>query len=60
MPYLVMDTGFSMAPYNHFELGQPFAIEYVWWDARSANTASIRDCSEIVVPQYIPLLTPCL
>ena len=30
MPYLVMDTGFSMAPYNHFELGQPFAIEYVW------------------------------
>jgi phospholipid/cholesterol/gamma-HCH transport system substrate-binding protein len=29
-PYLVMDTGASIAPYNHFELGSPFAIEYVW------------------------------
>jgi phospholipid/cholesterol/gamma-HCH transport system substrate-binding protein len=29
-PYLVMDTGYSMAPYNHFELGSPFAIDYVW------------------------------
>ena len=29
-PYLVMDTGASLAPYNHFELGSPFAIEYVW------------------------------
>jgi len=29
-PYLVMDTGVSIAPYNHFELGSPFAIEYVW------------------------------
>ena len=24
-PYLVMDTGASIAPYNHFELGQPIA-----------------------------------
>lgn len=30
MPYLVMDTGFNLAPYNHFELGQPLAIDYVW------------------------------
>ncbi|BBZ09771.1 virulence factor Mce family protein [Mycolicibacterium doricum] len=29
-PYLVMDTGASIAPYNHFELGQPLASEYVW------------------------------
>lgn len=29
-PYLVMDTGFSLAPYNHLSLGQPFAIDYVW------------------------------
>jgi phospholipid/cholesterol/gamma-HCH transport system substrate-binding protein len=29
-PYLVMDTGYSMAPYNHAELGQPIAIDYVW------------------------------
>jgi phospholipid/cholesterol/gamma-HCH transport system substrate-binding protein len=29
-PYLVMDTGASIAPYNHFGLGSPFAIEYVW------------------------------
>ncbi|MEH3128926.1 MAG: MCE family protein [Mycolicibacterium neoaurum] len=30
MPYLVMDTGASIAPYNHFELGQPIMNEYVW------------------------------
>lgn len=29
-PYLVMDTGASIAPYNHFELGQPILTEYVW------------------------------
>lgn len=29
-PYLVMDTGASIAPYNHFELGQPLATEYIW------------------------------
>jgi len=29
-PYLVMDTGFSLAPYNHLELGQPMFEEYVW------------------------------
>ncbi|KAA8970192.1 MCE family protein [Mycobacterium sp.] len=29
-PYLVMDTGASIAPYNHFELGQPMFTEYVW------------------------------
>jgi phospholipid/cholesterol/gamma-HCH transport system substrate-binding protein len=30
MPYLVVDTGYSIAPYNHFELGQPTVTEYVW------------------------------
>lgn len=30
MPYLVMDTGASIAPYNHLELGQPMLTEYVW------------------------------
>jgi phospholipid/cholesterol/gamma-HCH transport system substrate-binding protein len=29
-PYLVMDTGYSIAPYNHVELGQPIFTEYVW------------------------------
>jgi phospholipid/cholesterol/gamma-HCH transport system substrate-binding protein len=29
-PYLVMDTGFSLAPYNHMELGQPLFVDYVW------------------------------
>ncbi|MCZ0730070.1 MCE family protein [Mycolicibacterium iranicum] len=29
-PALVMDTGASVAPYNHFELGQPLLNEYVW------------------------------
>ena len=30
MPYLVMDTGYSVAPYNHIEFGQPMFIDYVW------------------------------
>lgn len=29
-PYLVADTGASVAPYNHFEVGSPVALEYVW------------------------------
>ncbi len=29
-PYLVMDAGASLAPYNHFDLGQPIFTEYVW------------------------------
>jgi phospholipid/cholesterol/gamma-HCH transport system substrate-binding protein len=29
-PYLVMDTGASIAPYNHIDTGSPYAIEYVW------------------------------
>jgi phospholipid/cholesterol/gamma-HCH transport system substrate-binding protein len=29
-PYLVMDTGASVVPYNHVELGQPLLNEYVW------------------------------
>jgi phospholipid/cholesterol/gamma-HCH transport system substrate-binding protein len=38
VPYLVMDTGASMVPYNHFELGQPFLIEYVWGRQIGENT----------------------
>ncbi|ADT96850.1 MCE family protein [Mycolicibacterium gilvum] len=29
-PFLVLDTGASVAPYNHMELGQPLFTEYVW------------------------------
>ena len=38
MPYLVMDTGASIAPYNHIELGQPLLIEYVWGRQIGENT----------------------
>lgn len=37
-PYLVMDTGASLAPYNHLELGQPLVIEYVWGRQFGENT----------------------
>ncbi len=37
-PYLVMDSGVSIAPYNHFELGQPLASEYVWGRQYGENT----------------------
>jgi phospholipid/cholesterol/gamma-HCH transport system substrate-binding protein len=37
-PYLVMDTGASIAPYNHIELGQPILIEYVWGRQIGENT----------------------
>jgi phospholipid/cholesterol/gamma-HCH transport system substrate-binding protein len=37
-PYLVMDTGASIAPYNHVEVGQPFLIEYVWGRQIGENT----------------------
>ncbi|HEY9267787.1 MAG TPA: MCE family protein [Mycobacterium sp.] len=30
MPYLVMDTGYSLAPYNHAEIAQPMFVDYVW------------------------------
>jgi len=37
-PYLVMDTGASLAPYNHFELGEPIFSEYVWGRQFGENT----------------------
>jgi len=37
-PYLVMDTGASLAPYNHLEVGQPLAAEYVWGRQYGENT----------------------
>jgi phospholipid/cholesterol/gamma-HCH transport system substrate-binding protein len=37
-PYLVMDDGASIAPYNHFGLGQPILIEYVWGRQIGENT----------------------
>ncbi|QUR65931.1 MCE family protein [Mycobacterium spongiae] len=37
-PYLVMDTGVSLAPYNHLEVGSPWAIEYVWGRQVGDNT----------------------
>ncbi len=30
MPYLVMDTGYSIAPYNHVGIPQPMLVDYVW------------------------------
>ncbi|MFN8032545.1 MAG: MCE family protein [Mycobacterium sp.] len=37
-PYLVVDDGASLAPYNHFELGQPLLTEYVWGRQIGENT----------------------
>jgi phospholipid/cholesterol/gamma-HCH transport system substrate-binding protein len=37
-PYLVMDTGASIAPYNHLGLGQPSLTDYVWGRQVGANT----------------------
>lgn len=37
-PYLVMDTGASLAPYNHIDTGSPYAIEYVWGRQMGDNT----------------------
>jgi phospholipid/cholesterol/gamma-HCH transport system substrate-binding protein len=38
MPYLVMDTGASIAPYNHLGIGQPMLTEYVWGRQVGENT----------------------
>jgi phospholipid/cholesterol/gamma-HCH transport system substrate-binding protein len=37
-PYLVMDTGISVAPYNHFELASPLASDYIWGRQFGENT----------------------
>lgn len=37
-PELVMDTGNSLAPYNHLEVGSPFVNEYVWGRQVGDNT----------------------
>jgi phospholipid/cholesterol/gamma-HCH transport system substrate-binding protein len=37
-PYLVMDTGASIAPFNHIALGQPLAIDYIWGRQIGENT----------------------
>jgi phospholipid/cholesterol/gamma-HCH transport system substrate-binding protein len=37
-PYLVMDTGASVAPYNHFEVGSPLLVEHVWGRQLGDNT----------------------
>ena len=37
-PYLVVDTGASEAPYNHVDVGSPYAIEYVWGRQIGDNT----------------------
>lgn len=29
-PLLVMDTGISIAPYNHLDIGSPLLVDYVW------------------------------
>ncbi len=37
-PTLVVDDGAALAPYNHFELGQPILTEYVWGRQVGENT----------------------
>ncbi|BAX93021.1 MCE family protein [Mycobacterium shigaense] len=37
-PSLVVDTGASLAPYNHLDTGSPYAIEYVWGRQVGDNT----------------------
>ena len=37
-PTLVMDTGNSLAPYNHVDTGSPYAVEYVWGRQMGDNT----------------------
>ena len=37
-PELVMDTGNSIAPYNHLDTGSPYALEYVWGRQMGDNT----------------------
>jgi phospholipid/cholesterol/gamma-HCH transport system substrate-binding protein len=37
-PYLVMDTGISIAPYNHLELATPLVSDYVWGRQFGENT----------------------
>jgi len=37
-PELVMDTGNSIAPYNHLDTGSPFALEFVWGRQVGDNT----------------------
>jgi phospholipid/cholesterol/gamma-HCH transport system substrate-binding protein len=37
-PELVLDTGNSIAPYNHLDTGSPYAIEFVWGRQVGDNT----------------------
>jgi phospholipid/cholesterol/gamma-HCH transport system substrate-binding protein len=39
-PYLVMDTGLSIAPYNHFEIATPWTQDYIW--GRTVGEATIN------------------
>jgi phospholipid/cholesterol/gamma-HCH transport system substrate-binding protein len=40
MPYMVVDSGASIAPYNHFGLGSPFATDYIWGRQIGENTTN--------------------
>jgi len=37
-PTLILDTGNSLAPYNHVDTGSPYAVEYVWGRQVGDNT----------------------
>nr|WP_237166508.1 MCE family protein [Mycolicibacterium hippocampi] len=39
-PALITDTGASVAPYNHFEIGSPWANEYIWGRQVGQNTVN--------------------
>lgn len=39
-PYLVVDDGASLAPYNHLDVGSPIGVEFVWgrqWGEHTIN-----------------------
>jgi phospholipid/cholesterol/gamma-HCH transport system substrate-binding protein len=37
-PFLVMDNGADLAPYNHLDTGSPYAMEFVWGRQVGDNT----------------------
>lgn len=37
-PHLVTDTGLTLAPYNHLDIGSPISYEYVWGRQWGENT----------------------
>jgi phospholipid/cholesterol/gamma-HCH transport system substrate-binding protein len=49
-PYLVMDTGASIAPYNHIELASPFGC--------AGLPPCLLPIPAVPIPLVVPLITP--